>query len=108
MSVFFDVCVRCRRTFTNEAEYQEHMRQHATSQFQTKKPIDEVEEQIKLEAQTVPGMSEMPDEDSRLAAVKKVNTKRKKLIAAGIEAATMTGKEVEERYEAEKKKGTVK
>ena len=103
---FFDVCVRCKQTFTDEAEFNRHMSEHAAPKL--KKPIDEVEEKIRIEAQSVPGMSTAQDEDATLAAVRKVNAKRKKLIAAGIEAQTMTPEEVEARYAEEKKNGTVK
>jgi len=107
MSTFFNVCVRCKRTFTNEAEFAEHMNGHA-GKSNARKPIDEVDEQVRMEAKTVPGISDIPDEDTTLAAVRKVSGKRKKLIAAGIEAATMTPEEVDARYAEEKKKGTVK
>lgn len=102
---FFDVCVRCKKTFTDEAKFVAHMNSHTAPQM--RKPIDEVEEKVRIEAQSVPGMTEA-DEDATLAAVKKTNAKRKKLIAAGIEAQTMTQDEAEKRYAEEKKKGTVK
>lgn len=105
-NVFFDVCVRCKRTFTSEAEFNKHMSEHAAPKM--RKPIDEVEEKIRVEAESVPGAAAAQDEDAVLAAVRKTNTKRKKLIAAGIEAQTMTPEEVEARYAEEKKKGTVK
>ena len=105
-NVFFDVCVRCKRTFTSEADYNRHMAEHAAPKM--KKPIDEVEERIRAEAQDVPGASVTQDDDAVLAAVRKTNVKRKKLIAAGIEAQTMTPEEVESRYAEEKKNGKVK
>lgn len=107
MSAFFDVCVICKRTFSDEGKFIEHMKTHDHSAVH-RKPIEEVEERVRMEAKTVPGATMIPDEDARLAAVRKVNAKRKKLIAAGVEAATMTPEEVETRYAEEKKKGTVK
>ena len=102
MKPFFDVCVRCKQTFTNEAAFLEHMKAHTAPVF--RKPIEEEAEKVRLSTE----INGIPDEDTRLAAARKVSGKRKKLIAAGIESATMTPAEVETRYEEEKKRGTVK
>lgn len=107
---FFDCCIRCRKTFTDQAAFVAHMQEHkANAAAKEKHSANEAEDGVKAEAAVVPDVNASDDEiDTRLASVRGVNTKRKRLIAAGIEASTMSPKEVEARYEAEKKKGTVK
>lgn len=110
MSGFYDYCVNCGIMFTDREKFLAHKREHeerrkAASERRT---ISEVEARIKAAA-TVPGTGESQEEiGRRLAASRAVNAKRRKLIAAGIEAATMSPPEVEARYAEEKQKGTVK
>ena len=105
---FFDVCVRCKTAFTDQAAFNAHMAAHKDPGHDPQRGIKEAEEQVKLEAQDVPETSRTAEDDAAIAEAKKFNFKRKKLVSAGIEAQTMTRNEVEARYEEEKKKGTVK
>lgn len=105
MSSFFDVCVPCKRTFTSEAAFMEHMNAHSASR---RKSAGKADASTQGETMTARNGTSGADEDSILAAAREVNKKRKKLIAAGIEAATMTPDEVEARFAEEKKKGRVK
>ena len=110
MSGFFDYCVNCGIMFTDREKFLAHKLEHEERRkaASERRPISEVEERIKAAA-AVPGAGESNEEiGRRLAAARLVNSKRKKLIAAGIEAATMNPQEVEARYAEEKQKGTVK
>nr|DAH25012.1 MAG TPA: NINTH ZINC-FINGER DOMAIN OF THE-finger, beta-hairpin + alpha-helix, TRANSCRIPTION [Caudoviricetes sp.] len=110
MSGFFDYCVNCGIMFTDREKFLAHKLEHEERRkaASERRPISEVEERIKAAA-AVPGAGESKEEiGRRLAAARLVNSKRKKLIAAGIEAATMNPQEVEARYAEEKQKGTVK
>lgn len=93
---YFNFCNRCRMTFSKEADFVAHQQTHGVE----KKAADErVVDKLKKRSDLLPP-GDM-DEDKRLAEVQEINTKKKKLINAGIEAATMSPKEVNARYEAE-------
>lgn len=94
--MFFEVCNKCRMTFTDEKSFAAHTATHNGE----KKAVDEraIDTYRKKEAHAVPGDM---NEDERLEKVRSVNEKRKKLINAGIEAATMKPEEVESRYSEE-------
>lgn len=98
--MFFDLCNKCKRTFTNEAEYQKHLASHnGETKAVAQRPVDE----IRKPPVPVPAL----DEDQRLEKIQSVKEKKAKLINAGIEAATMTAAEVEKRFAQEfgKKEG---
>lgn len=93
---YFNFCNRCRMTFSNEADYIAHQQSHGPG---TKAAEERVVDKLKKRSDLLPP-GDM-DEDKRLAEVQEINTKKKKLINAGIEAATMSPKEVNARYAAE-------
>lgn len=94
--MFFETCNRCKMTFTDEAQYLKHKNSHISEQKAVdEKPIENIRKQ---NAFAVPGDM---NEDKRLKDVQEINEKRKKLIHAGIEAATMKPDEVNARYAAE-------
>lgn len=94
---FFICCVKCQRTFTDKEVYEKHMQSHG---------------QPKIAARPAPEKQEKPertilsdeDQDAKLARVRELNAKRKKLINMGIEAQTMKPAEVEARYAEEMNK----
>lgn len=96
---FFECCVRCVRTFTDRAEYEEHMKAHR-GEAQKKQ---EAEEKVRTEEYAkVPGEEFSQEKlDEQINAVKEITKKRKALIRWGIEAATMNPQEVEARYKSE-------
>lgn len=97
MSDFFICCVKCQRTFTDKEVYEKHLQTHG---------------QPKASAKPAPAQTVKPertvlseeDQDTKLARVRELNAKRKKLINMGIEAQTMKPEEVESRYAEEMKK----
>ncbi len=110
MSDFYDYCVNCGIMFTDREKFLAHKQEHERRRKAAaeQKPISEVEARIAASVHVPSDAVENSGMEKRLAATRAVNAKRKKLIASGIEAATMSQKEVENRYEEEKKNGTVK
>lgn len=105
MSKFFNCCVKCQRTFTDKTEYEKHMESH-------KKAIREKLTPAEIPAvpkKSVPEQSVLTDgeQEEKITAARELTTRKKQLIAMGIEAQTMKADEVNARYEAEmeKKKG---
>lgn len=99
MTPFFECCVYCVKTFTNEQEYREHMASHARKN----KPVAEPEDNKK-----VPEYAKVPDTDfserqmdQEIQQSKEFIRKRRMLVKWGVEAATMSEAEVNERYKME-------
>lgn len=101
--MFFNICNKCKKTFTSEAEYIKHTQSHkAEKKAYEKKEID----LLKAEENIAPPVEK--NEDKIIETNREVNNMKKKLIAAGIEAATMTPAQVRARYEEEFKNGNVR
>lgn len=93
--MFFEVCNKCRMTFTDEKSFANHKALHTGERRAVDdKPI----EKLKKNPHQVPGDM---NEDERLEKIRAVNEMRKKLINSGVEAATMKPEEVEKRFAEE-------
>ena len=97
---FYEVCYNCQRTFTDRAEFEEHKRTHGKGRKQSK-PIEEVKKQAAVNTAA-------KNDGEKQAAISEVNMMKKLLIAAGVDAQTMTAEQVKIRYAEEKAKGNVK
>lgn len=94
--MFFEVCNKCRMTFTDEKSFFAHNASHnGEKRAVEEKPIEKMR---KAKENQVPGDM---NEDERLEKIRAISEKRKKLINAGIEAATMRPEEVEKRFAEE-------
>lgn len=100
---FYEICVKCQRTFTDKNAYEAHKKVHSVSKTPAAKPIDAIKKQI----ESTPAKN-AAEESAKAAAVSEVNMMKKLLAAAGIEAQTMTAEQVKIRYTEEKAKGNVK
>ena len=86
-TAFFEICAGCKKTFNNEKDYFDHIKEHRGSDVK------------KTVAKTGDTKTKSKETDS--ARIAEILFKRKKLIKNGIEAATMTAEEVEMRYNEE-------
>ncbi len=128
---FFEYCARCGKAFASEYHFKEHMAFH---EYVKKRDNDRrIARASKLisEQDDIPSITRAPasmqellnegapkkveqrlaptkeEVEKRLVESQAVARRRKKLIAVGIEAATMTKAEVNARWEQAKKDGVV-
>lgn len=103
MSDFFICCVKCQRTFTDREVYEKHLQTHGQPKAATRSVPEKAGKPVKPERNILSD----EEQDTKLARIRELNAKRKKLINMGIEAQTMKPEEVEARYaeEMEKAKG---
>ncbi len=98
MSKFFNCCLKCQRTFTDENAYNAHVETHKGA---PKKTVEKPGFTISQAAAEPVGMFSEEQIDAAKEAVKETNRMKKKLIQLGIEAQTMTPEQVRSRYEEE-------
>lgn len=98
MSQFFEVCMKCKRLFVNEQDWNEHRA------FHSNKPVVPIKETI---PEPVLYM-DANESEKRAKTIRENNIKKKKLVAAGVDAQTMTPDEVSKRFDIEVKNGKVK
>lgn len=107
MSGFFEYCVKCRKMFQNEADWNKHLRTHRQPKTMLK-PFDMAEQKVKIEAANVPGADPVEIEDERIAKTQGLRAIKKILKEAGAECSTMNAEEAKELYNRLKAEGKVK
>ena len=95
---FFNVCSKCKKMFTDEKTYKDHLSEHVSGKSKDVQPIPEEKPKPVIAI----------DETAKLNELTEKNRKKKILIHSGVEAQTMNDEEVEKRYIEEKKKGNVR